>query len=65
LRLYRRLPGQDERALVLGLMASMVACLVHGLIDNSYFLVDLAFVFFITVGIVAGLSVQIASLHSQ
>jgi putative inorganic carbon (HCO3(-)) transporter len=65
LRLYRRLSGQDERALVLGLMASMVACLVHGLIDNSYFLVDLAFVFFITVGIVAGLSAQIASLHSQ
>jgi hypothetical protein len=40
-------------------MASMVACLAHGLIDNSYFLVDLAFVFFITVGIIAALSAQI------
>jgi O-antigen ligase len=58
LRLYRRLPDHDERALVLGLMASMVACLAHGLIDNSYFLVDLAFVFFITLGIVAGMSAQ-------
>ena len=58
LRLYRRLPDRDERALVLGLMASMVACLAHGLIDNSYFLVDLAFVFFITVGIVASMGAQ-------
>ena len=58
LRLYRRLPDQDERALALGLMASMVACLAHGLIDNSYFLVDLAFVFFITVGIIASMSTQ-------
>jgi O-antigen ligase len=64
LRLYRRLPGQDERALTLGLMASMVACLAHGLIDNSYFLVDLAFVFFITVGIVAGLSAKIEAPDS-
>jgi len=58
LRLYRRLPDQDERALTLGLMASMVACLAHGLIDNSYFLVDLAFVFFITMGIIASMSAQ-------
>jgi len=59
LRLYRLLPGRDEQALALGLMASMVACLAHGLIDNSYFLVDLAFVFFITVGIMASMSARI------
>jgi len=58
LRLYRQSPDQDGRALVLGLMASMIACLAHGLIDNSYFLVDLAFVFFITIGIIAGMSLQ-------
>jgi O-antigen ligase len=58
LRLYRRLPDKNERALVLGLMASMVACLAHGLIDNSYFLVDLAFVFFLTMGIIASMSAQ-------
>ncbi len=33
----------------------MIACLAHGLIDNSYFLVDLAFVFFTTLGIVASM----------
>jgi len=64
LRLYRRLPDQDEQALALGLMASMVACLAHGLIDNSYFLVDLAFVFFITVGIIASMSAQIEAPDS-
>jgi putative inorganic carbon (HCO3(-)) transporter len=64
LRLYRRLPDRDGRALVLGLMASMVACLAHGLIDNSYFLVDLAFVFFVTVGIIASLSTRVEAPDS-
>ena len=58
-QLYRRLSSNDlsryYQALVLGLMASMVDFLVHGLIDNSYFLVDLAFVFFLTVGVVVRL----------
>jgi O-antigen ligase len=56
LRLYRSLEEGDLRALALGLMASMVGFLAHGLIDNSYFLVDLAFVFFVTLGIVRRLS---------
>ena len=56
LRLYRSLGEGELRALVLGLMASMVGFLAHGLIDNSYFLVDLAFVFFLTLGIVGRLS---------
>ena len=54
--LYRRLDDPDQRALVLGLMASMVDFLGHGLIDNSYFLVDLAFVFCLTLGVIEGLS---------
>jgi len=37
---------------LLGLMGSMVTCLGHGLVDNSYFLVDLAFIFFLTIGLV-------------
>ncbi len=37
--------------LVLGLMGSMVVFLAHGLVDNSYFLVDLAFIFFLVVGL--------------
>jgi O-antigen ligase len=55
LRLYRQLGDRDLKALILGLMASMVAFLAHGLIDNSYFLVDLAFVFCLALGVVAGM----------
>lgn len=36
------------RALALGLLALMVDFLVHGLIDNSYFLMDLALVFWLS-----------------
>jgi len=50
LRLYRRLPDGDVRAIILGWIASAAAMLAHGLIDNSYFLVDLAFIFFLTLG---------------
>ncbi|MGA9351805.1 MAG: O-antigen ligase family protein [Anaerolineae bacterium] len=53
LRLHRQLGDRNLKALLLGLMASMVAFLAHGLIDNSYFLVDLAFVFCLTLGVVA------------
>lgn len=52
LRLYRHLDDRALQALTLGLMASMVDFLAHGLIDNSYFLVDLAFVFTLTMGLV-------------
>jgi len=51
LRYYGRLPdGPDgeHRALLLGLLASMVAALAHGLIDQSFFLVDLAFIFMLS-----------------
>lgn len=51
LRLYRSLQPGELQVLALGLMASMVDFLAHGLIDNSYFLVDLAFLFFLTVGL--------------
>jgi putative inorganic carbon (HCO3(-)) transporter len=50
LRQYRCLPDGDGRAIILGWIASMAAMLAHGLIDNSYFLVDLAFIFFLTLG---------------
>jgi small neutral amino acid transporter SnatA (MarC family) len=36
------------RAMSLGLLALMVDFLVHGLIDNSYFLMDLALVFWLS-----------------
>jgi O-antigen ligase len=53
LRLYRRFAYHDLGTLILGLMASMVNFLAHGLVDNSYFLVDLAFIFCLTLGIIA------------
>ncbi len=36
------------RALALGLLASMTAFLAHGLVDNSYFLMDLAMIFWLS-----------------
>jgi hypothetical protein len=50
--LYQKRP----EPLILGLLGSMVVFLSHGLVDNSYFLVDLAFAFFLTVGLVQGLA---------
>ena len=52
----RRLTDPDRRALALGLMGSMVNFLAHGLVDASYFLIDLAFAFFLTLGVVQWLA---------
>jgi len=53
-RLYQRLDG-DGRVLVLGLMASVVYALAHGLLDNSYFLVDLAYALMLVMGVASRL----------
>jgi len=50
--------ASNRRALALGLMGSMVNFLAHGLVDASYFVVDLAFVFFLTLGITEWLAVN-------
>ncbi len=42
---FRSLGENDVRLLILGLMAAMVNFVAHGLVDNAFFLVDLAFVF--------------------
>jgi O-antigen ligase len=39
------------RALALGLLASMLDFLLHGLVDNSYFLMDLAMIFWLSCGL--------------
>ena len=44
----RRLDDSLKRALAIGLMASMADFLAHGLVDASYFVVDLSYVFFLT-----------------
>jgi O-antigen ligase len=49
---YRCLPEGDDRAVILGLLASVAAALAHGLIDNAFFLVDLVFVFMLSLAAV-------------
>jgi len=52
----RHLGAQDDRALALGLMGMMVAYLGHGLVDSSHFVIDLAYVFALTLGLTQWLS---------
>jgi O-antigen ligase len=54
----RRLRDPLNRALAIGLMASMADFLAHGLVDASYFVVDLAYVFFITLAFIQALQVK-------
>lgn len=44
--------SRNQWALLIGLMASMVDFLAHGLIDAAFFVVDLAFVFMLTLALV-------------
>jgi len=53
LRLSRGDSTGADKALFIGLLGSMTAFLAHGLIDNSFFLVDLALVCMMTAGVVA------------
>jgi len=47
-----QIADRDYRALALGLTGSMAYTLAHGLVDASYFFVDLAFAFLLTLGLV-------------
>ncbi|MBC7223224.1 MAG: O-antigen ligase family protein, partial [Anaerolineae bacterium] len=49
--LWQRASDPDTRALAAGLLASMAGALAHGLIDNIFFLVDLAFVYALTMAL--------------
>jgi putative inorganic carbon (HCO3(-)) transporter len=51
-RAYRHLPEGSDRLLVLGLLAGMVNFVAHGLVDNAFFLVDLALVFMLMLALV-------------
>lgn len=48
--------ARDLFALNLGLLGLMADLLAHGLVDHAFFLVDLAFVFFLALGLVHHLS---------
>ncbi len=52
----RTLDDKGRRALALGAMASMANFLGHGLVDAAYFVIDLAFVFMLTLATVAWLA---------
>lgn len=50
--IYRGARDATQKALALGALASMVDFVAHGLVDNSYFLVDLAVIFWFSCGLV-------------
>jgi O-antigen ligase len=56
LRLCQHLRGTALAALTLGLMASMIDFVVHGLVDMAYFTMDLALTFWLTLGLVVIIS---------
>lgn len=55
----------NTRACLLGLMAGMVAALVHGMMDAAYFYVDLAFVWMLFLGIMAQVTGTQRSIDSR
>jgi O-antigen ligase len=64
LRLWQRLRGTALAALALGLMASMIDFVVHGLVDMAYFTMDLALTFWLTIGLVTVIS-QLEGLKTK
>lgn len=48
----------DHYSLIIGLMASMIDFLAHGLVDAAYFVVDLSFVFMLTLALAQELQTQ-------
>ena len=55
-RIYNGGKGEEDQLLALALMASMMDFLIHGLLDNSFFLIDLAFVFWLTYGLMKAIA---------
>ncbi len=51
----RNLSRSANRVLALGIMGSMANFLGHGLVDASYFVIDLAYVFFLSLAVVTWL----------
>jgi O-antigen ligase len=63
-RAHHALLSGDLRAAVAGFMAGMVVCVVHGLIDSSFFVVELAFWFMVALGWVVCLGRDAGALSS-
>ena len=56
---YRQLPEGSQRLMVLGLMGGMVYTAAHGMVDNAYFLVDLAYAFSLMLALVQGTGLSV------
>ena len=54
-------PDLVGRAIALGLLAGMLDFLLHGLVDNSYFLMDLAMIFWMYCGMLQLLRLKVES----
>lgn len=61
-RLFRH-GDPERRALVAGLMGGMAAFIAHGLVDEGYYLIDLAFVFFMMLGLLYQLGAEAQAEH--
>jgi O-antigen ligase len=59
-RVQKAFKGNDVavRALAVGLMGSMAAFIAHGLVDEVHFVIDLAFIFYMTLGLMHQMSVE-------
>jgi O-antigen ligase len=61
----RRLRDPEGRALALGFMGIMADTLAHGLVDHSFFLIDLAFVFFMVLALTHALRAGRLTPHTE
>lgn len=57
-QVYRNFPKDHDQILILGLMGGMVNVVAHGLVDHSFFLVDLAFVFMMILALMQAMAKQ-------
>lgn len=60
-RVQERLRGADAgmRALAVGAMGSMAAMIAHGMVDAVHFVIDLAFIFYMTLGLMSQLGEEV------
>lgn len=54
-RLWRKATGGWETAILAGIAGASIDLLAHGMVDNSYFLADLAFHFWLSAGMLVAL----------
>ncbi|MEJ2735339.1 MAG: O-antigen ligase family protein [Anaerolineae bacterium] len=62
---YRLLPQGNERLLTLGMMAGMVNLVAHGLVDNAFFLVDLAFALVLMLAVVQAVADELQLVRHE